>query len=453
MTQDRPIENLQAILSEEDLRSLELIKLLREIRPLDLAPLLLHFDPEDKAKIFDHLDSDSAAEVLFETDPRSRDEILEHARLDKLAPLFDRMPPDEAADIVTSLPPERRDPLLRLSPLLADHVRPLLAYDSETAGGKMTTEYVSVGENETAGGAMRAIQGSIGAETVNYIFVVNGEHRLRGVLSIRELIASRPDAPIQEIMVSDVISAPPEMDQEDVAGLVQKYNLAALPIVRQDGRLLGIVTVDDVIDVIQSEASEDMYHLAGTSPDRPTTQKFHRQVLDRFRFLLITLAGGLAIVLVQAQYGHALESMMAIVFFIPAIIGMAGNVGIQASTIMVRGVATGEIQPGRFGSVLRREVLVGATLGILFGFICGALAAWGSSLLGADSDLGYAVGLGMVSGLTVASLMGAVVPLACEKLGLDPALAAGPFVTTLNDLTALTLYLAIALTILKPEVG
>ena len=449
MMQEKPVEDLQAILSEEQVRSLQLIETLREIRALDLAPLLIHFDRDDKIEVFEHLDPESAAEVLFETDLRSRGEILEHARIEKLTPIIEGMPPDEAADLIESLSPERRDPLLRLSPVLADHVRPLLAYDPETAGGKMTTEYVSVGETETAGGAIRAIQGSLGAETVNYVYVVNGEHRLRGVLSIRELIASRPEVPIRSIMTTDIISAPPEMDQEEAAGLVQKYNLSALPVIRKDERLLGIVTVDDVIDVLQSEASEDMYRLAGTSPANPTVQKFHRHVFHRFSFLLITLGGGLAIVLVLSQFEAAFaEEAIPVWAFIPVIIGMAGNVGIQASTIMVRGLATGEIRPARFSSVLGKEILVGTTLGTLFGLAIGVIAFSGSTYLDARPALGLAVGLGMMAGLTVASLVGSLVPLGCEKLGLDPALAAGPFVTMLNDLLAATMYLAIAFTIL-----
>lgn len=453
MTQEKPVEDLQAMLSEEEIRSLQLIEALREIRPLDLAPLLVHFDPDDKIQIFEHLDPESAAEVLFETDPRSREEILEKASTEKLSPILAGMPPDEAADLVESLSPERRDPLLRLSPVLADHVRPLLVYDPETAGGKMTTEYVSVSEEETAGGAIRTIQGSLGAETVNYVYVVDRNHRLKGVLSIRQLLASRPKESIPSFMTTDVISAPPEMDQEEVAGLVQKYNLSVLPVVRQDGRMLGIVTVDDVIDVIQSEASEDMYHLAGTSPESPSVERFHRHVFARFRYLLITLVGGIAIVLVHAMYEPSLQKTLAIAFFVPLIIGMAGNVGIQASTIVVRGLATGEIRPGRFPSVLGREILVGITLGAVFGVACGGIAGWGSSWLKAGPDLGLAVGLGMWAGLSVASLVGAFVPLACEKMGADPALAAGPFVTTLNDLTALTIYLAIAFTILTPHPG
>lgn len=453
MTQQRPVEDLQAILSEDELRSLQLIETLREIRPLDLAPLLIHFDEEDKIRIFEHLDTEVAAEVLFETDHRSREEILELAKIEKLSPIIEGMPPDEAADLVGGVSPERRDPLLRLSPLLADHVRPLLAYDPETAGGKMTTEYVSVGEGETAGGAIRAIQGKPEAETISYIYVVNDDHHLKGVLSVRELIASGPGEKITSIMTTDVISAPPNLDQEEAAGLVQKYNLSALPVVRQDGRLLGIVTVDDVLDVIRSEASEDMYALAGTATDNPSVERFHRYVLARFRYLLITLIGGLAIVLVHAIYEPSLRKTLSIAFFVPLIIGMAGNVGIQASTLMVRGLATGEIRPGRFPSVLGKEILVGLTLGGIFGIVCGGVAAWGASWLGAGPNLGLAVGLGMWTGLSVAALVGAIVPLACERVGFDPALAAGPFVTTLNDLTALTIYLAIAFSILSPAGG
>ena len=449
MPDEKPIEEIEAILSEEQIRSLQLIETLRLIRPLDLAPLLVHFDPDEKIKIFEHLETEAAAEVLFETDPRSREEILETASVEKLAPIIGEMPPDEEADLVEGLPTERRDALLRLSPEIADEVRPLLGFDPETAGGKMTTEYVSVPESETAGGAIKAIQGNIDAETVSYVYVLDEGRHLRGVLSVRELIASRPETALADIMTTDLITAPPEMDQEDVAMAVQKYNLQAMPVVESSGRMLGIVTVDDVIDVIQSEVSEDMYQLAGTTGRNPTVARFHVQILTRAPFLLITLAGGLAIVFVESRYEHLLASIVAIGFFIPLIMGMAGNVGIQSSTIVVRGLATGEIQPERMLTVLRREIAAGLALGVIFGTLC-----WGAGTLytrispEAPDGLGYAVGLGMFAGLSVAALVGSFVPIACERLGLDPALAAGPFVTMLNDLIALAVYLGISITFL-----
>jgi magnesium transporter len=441
-------DELEAILSEEQVRSLQLIETLRGIRPEDLARLLVYFDPDDKIQIFEHLEKEPAAEVLNETDPTSREEILSTAKTEKLAPIIELMPPDEAADLVSGMPSERRSPLLRLTPALADEIRPLLLYDPETAGGRMTPEFVSVAHGETAGGAMLAIQGSIDAEWVNYVYVLDEHGRLAGTLSIRDLISSKPETPIEAIMTLDVISAPAEMDQEEVARLIDTYHLSAVPVVDDGGKMLGIVTVDDAIDVIQSEASEDMYQLAGTTAPHPTAQRLHRVALGRIPYLTVTLLGGLLIVFVESRFKGFLETYIAIAMFIPVIIGMAGNVGIQSSTIVVRGLATGEIQPERLLSVLWREVIVGITLGGVFGIACGGAAAILANVLELGTPLGSAVGLGMFSGLCVASLFGGLVPIACHRLKMDPAIAAGPFVTTLNDLTALSVYLWISLVVI-----
>jgi magnesium transporter len=275
--------------------------------------------------------------------------------------------------------------------------------------------------------------------------VVDNADVLQGLVPIRRIISARRDTPLKDIMETEVVSVLTNVDQEEVARLVDVYNLAAIPVVNGQGRLQGVVTLDDVIDVIREEASEDVYRMAGTSAQHPISESPGRRFVFRLPWLLILVVAGLINSIILRYFGHTLETITAVTFFIPVIIAMAGNVSLQSSSIMVRGLATGEVIYGRFFKILLGEL----STGLLIGLACGTFVAFGSSLLHFDSaKLSLAVGIALFFSISVAAVMGTVMPLMFHRLGVDPAVASGPFVTTLNDICGLVIYLSVATALL-----
>ena len=324
---------------------------------------------------------------------------------------------------------------------LAEDLRELREHDPETAGGLMTTNFVALALDDTAASAVKRVQGEVESEAaLNQLFVVDEQGKLCGVVHLRRLIAVKPDTPIREILDPDTIHVTTEVHREEVARQVERYDVYAMPVVDAEGVMQGIITVDDVLEAIHEEVSEDMYRLAGTSAMHPTRERPVKRMFLRLPWLGITVASGLFTGWVYSLFRHQLSAHFAVACFVPLIMAMGGNVALQSSTIMVRGLATGEVELSRVLRLLLGEVSVGAMLGVVCGLMTGLVAAW----LNGDPRLGVVVTLSMMAGLTVAATLGTLMPLLCCRIGIDPALAAGPFVTSLNDLTGLTIYLLIA---------
>ncbi len=435
-----------------------LSKGLQEFRPVEIAEVLQDFDEADAKRIIVALPLESAAEVISETDPLSRESLLEAAPEEQISEIVEALPPDEGADILELLSDsERREVLGKIEPAQARELQKLEAYDPESAGGIMTTHFVAVRQDTSADEALAAVRAHPDLEAFNYVYAVDEQRRLKGVVTARELLKAPAGTRLSDIMETDVVSVGVDEDQETAAGLVSKYNFSAMPVVDTKGRIAGVVTVDDIIDVLEEEFSEDIFRLAGTAAVHPTREPVRRRILLRLPWLMVTLTGELIVSLVLRRFEHSLQAIVAIFFFLPAVNAMGGNVGIQSSTIMVRGLATGEVDFSRLLRVLFGEVRVGAAVGCFFGvlvmvvvyFMTAALGLGASAAGGLDPRLmGLSVGLAMIAGIITSALVGTLVPMLCSRVGIDPAITAGPFVTVLNDIFCTTIYLTVSTLIL-----
>jgi len=416
--------------------------------PSDMADLIEELSPDQQQEIFALLSDSDAAEIIQEMEEIDQVSLFRLLTRAKATSILRAMATDDAADLLGELSPEETREFLRLIGEEGEELQGLLRYPEDTAGGIMTTEYISLPEEmpvEEAITRLREIAPD--AETVYYVYVVDKKGRLTGVLSLRELISASDGTPLREIMHGSVISVSASVDQEDVARLVSRYDLLAVPVVDDSNRLLGIITVDDILDVIEEEATEDFYRIAGTTEvEEGLSQASIWSIAShRLPWLIIGLLGGVISGTVIDFFGGTLEKVVTLAVFIPVIMDMGGNVGTQSSTIFVRGLATGEVDSSSFCSYLIREILVG----VIMGFVCGALISAVAYFWQGNPVLGVVVGLAMVGTVSLATFIGVVIPMLFNYLGIDPAITAGPLVTTIKDITGLVIYLLIATALLK----
>jgi len=421
-------------------------EILGRYQPADIAEILGNMDVDDaeRGEIFKLLDKGAAALVLDMLDIGTITSLLNALGPQYIAEILNEMSSDDAADLLGHFPEELRNTLLGLMQAEdAGEVQELLEYDIESAGGIMTTEYVAIPKDITAGRAIEILRKTApDAETIYYVYVVDSQNRLVGVISLRELIVADPNTLIENIMHRKVISVSVDMDQEEVAEVVSKYDFLAVPVVDKDSRLVGIITVDDIIDVIYEEAAEDIFRLGGSTDlvDDYVEARISRALKSRLPWLFVTMLEGI----IAGQVLHGLENelraVVALAFFIPLLTGMGGNVGTQSATVTVRGLATGDIDENNVFSVISRELLTGVLLGVINGVLVGSIAwVWQKNAV-----LGLIVGLAMIGNMTTAALMGALVPLTFKKVGIDPAVASAPFITASIDITGLLIYSTLA---------
>lgn len=414
--------------------------------PGDLHDLIEELDLDQKVELLQRLSDTDAALILQEMEDFVQADILPLLDKEQAKAILKNLASDDAVDLIGELSPEDAEEMLQL---IGEEEEPidfgdLLKYPEDSAGGIMTTEYISLPADipvEDAISRLREIAPE--AETIYYVYVVDEEGHLIGVLSLRDLIASSDGTLLKNIMRRNVISVNAKLDQEEVARVVSKYDLLAVPVVDDQERLLGIITVDDVIDVLEQEATEDIYRLAGASEVEGmelTEAPVSKVVRLRLPWLLISMVGGIVSGSVIGVYRNTLETIVMLAVFIPVIMGMGGNVGTQSSTIFVRGLATGEIDRSEVWPYFFREIRVGLTMGI----ICGTLISITAYIWQGNPYLGLVVGISMLITITVATLIGTLVPLLLNKVNIDPAITAGPFVTTIKDFTGLIIYFIIA---------
>ena len=418
--------------------------------PGDLLDQIEDLEIEEKVALMHELSSEDASLILQEMEDFEQAEIIRHLDRDRVREILTNLASDDAADLLGKLTPEETEQMLEL----IDEEEPsdfgsLLKYPEESAGGIMTTEFISLPADIPAEDAIERLREiAPEAETIYYVYVVDQEGQLIGVLSLRDLIAASDGTILKSIMRSNVISVNAALDQEEVARIVSKYDLLAVPVVDDHDRLLGIITVDDVIDVMEQEATEDIYRLAGASEivDMELTEAPVSKVVRlRLPWLLISMVGGFISGSVIGGYESTLEAIVVLAVFIPVIMDMGGNVGTQSSTIFVRGLATGEIDQGEVWPYFYREIRIGVVLGL----ICGAMISVAAFIWKGNPYLGLVVGVSMLGTISVAALIGTLVPLICSKNNIDPAITAGPFVTTIKDVTGLLIYFVIATTFLE----
>ena len=442
---EKLVAELAALIEKDESRSA--LALVEDRHPVEIAEMLDHLPEEKKRYLFQLLNTEMAADVLQEVSDLSRDQLLETIEISRLADIVHETASDDAADIVGELPAEQAEEVLdQILPERASELRQLLRYDEESAGGIMSKQYVSVPQDATVQEAIERIRASLDdVEFVHFLYVTDRRGALAGFVSLAQLVLSRSDQKVSAVMESDVASVPTDMDQEEVAALVEKYDLAAVPVVDRAGRLVGRITVDDIVDVIVDEASEDISKMAGTTDEEIRHDSALRIASIRLPWIAISLLGGILSGTIIGHFRSTLGSLLALAFFIPVITAMGGNIGIQSSAIVVRGLATGEIGLFDIARRLLRELRIGLLMGVMCGGIVGLVAfVWQGNAL-----LGVIVGSAMLSAITVAATMGALVPLVFKKFNIDPAIATGPFVTMSNDIVGLFIYFGLAFMLLR----
>ncbi|NLV24214.1 MAG: magnesium transporter [Deltaproteobacteria bacterium] len=430
-----------------------LTKVIDKTHPADIAALFRYLEPKEQRVLFNLIENaETAAYVLSEIDHSTGARLLQEIDKEAITEILQEMPYDDAVDIIRNMPEELAEEILSImQDEHSEEIEQLLRYDEDTAGGIMSTEIFSLNENLTVREAIEELQKSAeNVEMVFYIYVTNEHKHLVGVLSLRQLLTVPPHTKLKDIMITDVISVRTDMDQEEVAHLVAKYNILAVPVVDESNKLMGIITVDDVIDVMRQEATEDIYKMAGASEEEAFhTFKSFKIARLRLPWLITNLFGGMVTGYLMWLFKVTLQEILALVTFIPVITGMGGNVGGQSATIVVRGFATGRIDSSTLTKVLFKEIRVGLIMGVVCGLTLGVVAYfWHGNLY-----LGLVVGLAMTTAMTVAATMGVLAPAFFKKLGVDPAIASMPFVQTANDITGILIYFATAtlfITYLRP---
>jgi len=420
---------------------------LERMHPADVAEYFEHYSVRDQTILLSAVDDELAADIISELDPEDSFSVLQGLGARRVVDILDTLAADEKVDILAQFPEDRMDELLGLMEAEeAQEAKELLQFDEESAGGLMTTELLYFSDTLTCAETLEKIREyQDELETANYIFITDSQKHLVGVVTLRQLIISAPDNRIGHIMERDVVTVGLEDDQEDVAAIVSKYDLLAVPVVDELRRLRGIVTVDDVIDVIEDEATEDMYRMVGLDEEEEITDSALGSAVRRLPWLTFTLFGALCSGSILIWFHDTISQFTALLVFMPAIMGMGGNTGLQSSTIVVRGLATGEIDRSIVFQVAFREVRVGLILGIMVGVIVTCVCiAWQQHLI-----FGLVVGTAMLCQISVAVAEGMVIPLFLDRVGLDPAIAAGPIVTMISDINGLLIYFGIATLLLK----
>ncbi|MCU0988452.1 MAG: magnesium transporter [Xanthomonadales bacterium] len=441
----RLIETIDRLYHRDARGSLQ--KMMARIHPADLAAILDELPPEHVVDIFHTLaDKEMAADVFGQMTPSLRTRVMTESSASQLAGLLERLPPDDLADLIGDLPEDQRAELMAL--LGRDsksEVESLLKYDPDSAGGIMTTDIFSLPHSLTVEQAIENIRSREAVEMVFYLYLTDEDGRLVGVVSLRQLLLSRPSTVLHNIMNRRVMSVTTDADQTTVALLVDKYRLLAVPVVDADNVLVGMVTVDDVIDVIEEETTRDMLKMAGTSESETLTHSAFKIAWIRLPWLLAAFVGGLAATGVVGAYHEILAEVLVLSAFLPVVMGMAGNVGVQSATVAVRGLATGAIDVRDTVPVVFKEFRVGVLLGCFYGVILG-IYGW---FMHNSLALGEVVGLTILGNMTGAALLAVLLPMLFQRIKVDPAVATGPFVTTAIDILGVLNYFVIATWIFK----
>lgn len=437
------IEALEEVTHE--LLALEDPEILRQVlnreRPADLADLMRHLDEEVRETVFGLLEESLAADVLAESDTATKQAIAQDLKPQKLSDLLEEMEPDDAADVLEDMEDAAAEEVLGLMETEgAQEVQDLLEHEEDTGGGIMTPDLISVREETTAGEAINQLRQEAEDQDISHIYVTDAEGRPVGQVPLHRLATARPQTPMSRLMNRDLFTVTPETDQEEIARLFSRYNLLAAAVVDEGGRLVGQITVDDVVDVIQAEATEDIYKMAGTSDQEMENPSVFGVARARLPWLLICLLGSFLSGAVIHVFDATLERVIILASFLPAITAKGGNSGLQSSTVTVRGLVTGHVSSGLLVRTIVREIGTAAVIGLA----CGAAASAVAWLWFKHPLVGVCVGCAMFLAISVAVILGVLVPLALDRTGVDPAVASGPFITTTNDILGIFIYLGLA---------
>jgi magnesium transporter len=410
-----------------------LVNLLQKQHPADLAQVFAELGEKDRGSAFALLldrNSKLAMEALSELGPEGGAALLADRSAEDVARLLHDLPSDDAASIIDNLPEALSTSVLELiEKRPGDEVGELLEYDEQTAGRIMNPKVFALSEDMTASEAITALQASRDVEMVFYLYVVDIRRHLVGVISLRRLLLVPTSTPLKRIMTTDLTSVRTDTDQEEVARLVASYNLLAIPVVDEENKLVGVITVDDVIDVIKDEATEDVYRLAGVAGDDRVFSTARESLRKRVPWLQVNLVTAFIAASVVAMFEGKIQAVPALAVFMPVVAGMGGNAATQTLTVIVRGIALGELTWANTRKALFKEATVGLGNGLACGVV-GALVVWAWK---GDLWLGAILGAAMIINMFVAATAGTLIPLALRALKVDPALASSVFITTLTD--------------------
>ncbi|VGO12285.1 Magnesium transporter MgtE [Pontiella desulfatans] len=424
-------------------------KFFEELHPADIAEIINHASGSVHTKLFELIEDEIKPDVLAELDDQTEADILEDLSDEEISDIVEEMAPDDAADVLGELEERSKEILDLMESEDSEEVRELLQYHEDTAGGIMTPDFVAASANMTAGESIDYIGSLDLDEPFYYLYVVDAEGRLTGWIQLWELLKQANRNQTLDVLADkETISVHTDADQEEVARLATKYDLSSLPVLDWQNKLVGRITMDDIMDVIEEEASEDIFKLAGSDDSELDYSSPLHAVKTRLPWLMITLfAGFVSSVILKRFIDH---HIVALSFFVPIIMAMGGNTGIQSSTLIIRGLAVGSFSDQELFKLLGRELATGALMGLICGMIIGV---WSHFMVGSSSEipaifLAFTVGVSLFSAMMFAAVFGAFAPLLLNRANADPAVASGPFVTASIDILALLIYYGVTVTLI-----
>lgn len=441
---DELIQKIEFLIEQKN--DEELILHLEEVHPADIAEIITELDLDDATYIIKLLDSEKTSEALMELEEGVRERILENLSPKEIAEELEEMDTDDAADIIAELSEERQQSVIAemIDEKHADNIVELLRFDEDSAGGLMAKELVKVNENWSVTGCMAEMRAQAENVTrVHSIYVVDDKNKLKGRLSLKDLITAPTKANISDVYIPKVDYVNVHTPGDEVARIMQKYDLEAIPVVDEMGRLVGRITVDDIIDYMKEEAEKDYQMAAGISEDVEADDSVWLLTRARLPWLVLGLFGGLGSVYIMQGFEEALERFPILFFFTPLIAAMAGNVGVQSSAIIVQGLANDNLRGSLFNRLLKE-----VSLSLINGIALGVLVLLFGLIVGQDQLVSITIALSLLAVIIIAALVGTFVPIILDKRGIDPAIATGPFITTSNDIFGIFLFFYISKMIL-----
>lgn len=433
-------ENISTLIESEE--NYSLINLLTDLHPADLGEIINHLEFDDAVYVFKLFDHELASEVITELDENLRERLLAEIDPDQIVSIVDQLDTDDATDIVSDLPDSVQEQVLgRIDKEYSEDVKELLKYPEDSAGGIMNSDFVFVYDNQLVRDAIEEIRKN--AEEIDYIYyiyVLKENHKLAGIVSVKSLLTNPLDTPLNQIMEEDLVYVTPDIDQEEVARMIEKYDLVAIPVVDENRIMLGRITVDDVVDVINEEASEDLQRVAGLSEGEEFSDSSFRISKIRLPWLLVALVGQIFGAGVLSSFEASIEKMIIATFFIPIVMAMGGSTGTQAAIVMVKSITESEMWMSDSFRRLFKEFRVA----LINASACGVVLLLVSHFF-FQNEMAFTAVLtvALFIIMTNATMVGAVIPIGFKKLGVDPAIATGPFVTTMNDILGLVIYLTL----------
>ena len=417
-----------------------------EIHPVDFLEALGEFD-DDPLIILEKLPDEYVALLLDYAEDDEKFNLLSLFSKNRQAQIISEMSSDELVDLLGTLDEDEQNEIItNMNTEEVEEVKALLSYDPESAGGIMATEFISIKETDTVNETINYLRTMApDSETPYYIYVVDDLNVLKGVVPLRQIIVSTPDTLIKDIMIENIISAPVDMDQEEVSHIFEKYGFMAIPVVDHNGEILGIITVDDVMEIMKEEYTEDMFRLAGLDEEEKVAGTVIGAIKSRLPWLLVNLVTATLAAKTVSLFENTIAQIVALATFMPMVAGMGGNAGSQTLTLIIRGIAIGEISYENQADILKKEIAIGIINGLCLGLVVGVLGYfWVGSLV-----FGFVIGTAMLLNLIVATISGYLVPVLLKKVGIDPALASAVFVTTVTDVLGFFFFLGLATVMLQ----